>query len=100
MDRSCISNTLITLTIDKYYIVENVSFIIVVDMSGLDEVLERDSEGKINWLVSKVNNIDTRVQNIETNHLFHIEKDMSTIRNVVYLLSVIVITYLTGVQLL
>ena len=100
MDRSCISNTLITLTIDKYYIVENISFIIVVAMSDLDEVLERDSDGKINWLVAKVNDIDTRVHTIETNHLFHIEKDMSMIRNSIYLLGIIGITYLTGVQLL
>tara|TARA_R110000744_G_scaffold16494_1_gene45424 strand:+ start:176 stop:394 length:219 start_codon:yes stop_codon:yes gene_type:complete len=72
----------------------------VVAMSDLDEVLERDSDGKINWLVAKVNDIDTRVHTIETNHLFHIEKDMSMIRNGIYLLAIIGITYLTGVQLL
>ena len=54
-------------------------------MSDLDEVLERDSDGKINWLVSKVNDIDTRVHTIETNHLFHMEKDMAMLRRGVYL---------------
>ena len=69
-------------------------------MSDLDEVLERDSDGKINWLVSKVNDIDTRVYTIETNHLFHMEKDMAMLRKGVLLLGAIGITYLTGVQLL
>jgi hypothetical protein len=69
-------------------------------MSDLDEVLERDSDGKINWLVSKVNDIDTRVYTIETNHLFHMERDMAMLRRGVYLLAGIAITYLTGVQLL
>jgi len=72
----------------------------VVAMSDLDEVLERDSDGKINWLVSKVNDIDTRVYTIETNHLFHMERDMAMLRRGVYLLAGIAITYLTGVQLL
>jgi len=72
----------------------------VVAMSDLDEVLERDSEGKINWLVSKVNDIDKRVHTIETNHLFHMEKDMLMLRRGVYILAAIGVTYLTGVQLL
>ena len=69
-------------------------------MSDLDEVLERDSEGKINWLVSKVNDIDARVYTIETNHLFHMEKDMAMLRKGVFILAAIGLTYLTGVQLL
>tara|TARA_R110001599_G_scaffold282_6_gene1249 strand:- start:45681 stop:45899 length:219 start_codon:yes stop_codon:yes gene_type:complete len=72
----------------------------VIAVTDLDEVLERDSDGKINWLVSKVNDIDTRVHTIETNHLFHMEKDMAMLRKGVFILAGIGITYLTGVQLL
>ena len=39
-------------------------------MSGdLDDVLQRDTDGKVTWLVSTVNDIDKRVEVIETNHL-------------------------------
>ena len=72
----------------------------MIAVTDLDEVLERDSDGKINWLVSKVNDIDTRVHTIETNHLFHMEKDMAMLRKGVFILAGIGITYLTGVQLL
>ena len=49
-------------------------------MEDLDEVLNRDMEGEINWLVSNVNNIETRVSIIESNHLTHIEKDIQLIK--------------------
>ncbi len=39
-------------------------------MSGdLDDVLQRDTDGKVTWLVSTVNDIDKRFEVIETNQL-------------------------------
>jgi len=50
-------------------------------MSGdLDDVLQRDTDGKVTWLVSTVSDIDKRVEVIETNHLSHIEKELGLLR--------------------
>tara|TARA_R110002167_G_scaffold111007_1_gene282272 strand:+ start:1545 stop:1754 length:210 start_codon:yes stop_codon:yes gene_type:complete len=67
-------------------------------MEDLDEVLNRDIEGKINWLVSNVSNIDYRVSIIESNHLTHIEKDLLMIKRVGISAITILVTALTGIN--
>jgi len=70
-------------------------------MSGeLDDVLQRDTDGKVTWLVSTVNDIDKRVEVIETNHLSHIEKELSTLRKGLLIISGVGLTLLTGMNIL
>jgi len=40
--------------------------------SDIDEVLSRDTEGKLNWLVGEVTEIKQDVSVIKNNHLSHI----------------------------
>ena len=49
-------------------------------MDDLDEVLNRDTDGKINWLVSNFNELHQSVETIKNNHLYHIEKDISLLK--------------------
>tara|TARA_R100001198_G_C5222649_1_gene204280 strand:+ start:1182 stop:1391 length:210 start_codon:yes stop_codon:yes gene_type:complete len=67
-------------------------------MDDLDEVLNRDIEGKINWLVSNVNNIENRVSIIESNHLTHIEKDIQLIKKYGMMAITVAVTVLTGIN--
>tara|TARA_R100000773_G_scaffold44146_1_gene44270 strand:- start:11662 stop:11871 length:210 start_codon:yes stop_codon:yes gene_type:complete len=67
-------------------------------MEDLDEVLNRDIEGKINWLVSNVSNIENRVSIIESNHLTHIEKDIQLIKKVGMMVITAAVTILTGIN--
>jgi tetrahydromethanopterin S-methyltransferase subunit G len=70
-------------------------------MSGeLDDVLQRDLEGKVTWLVSTVNDIDNRVENIESNHLTHIEKEIGLLRKGILIIAGIGLTVLTGMNIL
>ena len=64
-------------------------------MEDLDEVLNRDIEGKINWLVSNVNNIENRVSIIESNH---IEKDIQLIKKYGMMAITVAVTVLTGIN--
>jgi hypothetical protein len=67
-------------------------------MSDLDEVLQRDIEGKVTWLVSKVNEIDNRVEIIETNHLTHIEQEIKGLTKTVSIIMAIGMTLMTGIN--
>ena len=67
-------------------------------MEDLDEVLNRDMEGKINWLVSNVSNIENRVSIIESNHLTHIERDIQLIKKVGMMVITGAVTVLTGIN--
>ena len=69
-------------------------------MSELDEVLNRDTDGKVTWLVSKVNTIDQRIDTIEGNHLHHIEKDISMIKKIGLSTIIIIGSILTGINLM
>ena len=53
--------------------------------SDIDEVLSRDTEGKLNWLVGEVTEIKQDVSVIKNNHLAHIESDMNLIKKVLSL---------------
>lgn len=67
-------------------------------MEDLDEVLNRDMEGKINWLVSNVSSIENRVSIIESNHLKHIERDIQLIKKVGMMVITGAVTVLTGIN--
>jgi len=67
-------------------------------MEDLDEVLSRDIDGRINWLVSKVHSIECKVAAIENNHLFHIEKDIQMIKRVGIIAISATVTVLTGIN--
>jgi|TARA_B100000131_G_scaffold320896_2_gene370180 hypothetical protein len=67
-------------------------------MSDLDDVLQRDLEGKVTWLVSKVSEIDNRVEVIETNHLTHIEKELKSLTKTVSIIMAIGMTLMTGIN--
>ena len=70
-------------------------------MSGdLDDVLQRDMDGKVTWLVSTVSDIDKRVEVIETNHLSHIEKELGLLRKGFLLVAGVGLTILTGMNIL
>jgi len=67
---------------------------------NLDDVLQRDTDGKVTWLVSTVNDIDKRVEVIETNHLTHIEDEISILRKGMMLIAGVGLTILTGMNVL
>ncbi len=69
-------------------------------MDDLDEVLNRDTDGKINWLVSNFNELHQSVETIKNNHLYHIEKDINLLKKSVLSIVLVGITALTGVNLL
>ena len=70
-------------------------------MSGdLDDVLQRDIDGKVTWLVSTVSDIDKRVEIIETNHLSHIEKELGLLRKGFLIIAGVGLTLLTGMNIL
>ena len=70
-------------------------------MSGdLDDVLQRDMDGKVTWLVSTVSDIDKRVEIIETNHLNHIEKEIGLLRKGFLIIAGVGLTLLTGMNIL
>ena len=69
-------------------------------MTDLDDVLQRDMEGKVTWLVSTVNDIDQRVEKIETNHLAHIEQEFALLRKAIIVIAGIGLTLLTGMNVM
>jgi len=69
-------------------------------MTDLDDVLQRDMEGKVTWLVSTVNDIDQRVEKIETNHLAHIEKEFILLRKAIVIIAGVGLTLLTGMNIM
>ena len=65
-------------------------------MKDLDEVLEMDTDGKVNWLVAKTHQIDTRLDDMAHNHLVHIESGLADVKKRLYIISGIIVTVLTG----
>lgn len=70
------------------------------EKSDLDEVLSRNSDGKLNWLVSEVTDIKQDISIIKNNHLHHIEKDMATMKKVLGGVVAFLVTAFTGVQVM
>jgi len=70
------------------------------EKSDLDEVLSRNSDGKLNWLVSEVTDMKQNISIIKNNHLHHIEKDMATMKKVLGGVVAFLVTAFTGVQVM
>jgi hypothetical protein len=68
--------------------------------NDLDDVLSRDSDGKLNWLVSEVTDMKQDISIIKNNHLHHIEKDMATMKKVLGGVVAFLVTAFTGVQVM
>lgn len=70
------------------------------EKSDLDDVLSRNSDGKLNWLVSEVTDMKQDISIIKNNHLHHIEKDMATMKKVLGGVVAFLVTAFTGVQVM
>ena len=73
---------------------------IMPQKNDLDDVLSRDSDGKLNWLVSEVTDMKQDISIIKNNHLHHIEKDMATMKKVLGGVVAFLVTAFTGVQVM
>lgn len=69
-------------------------------MDDLDEILEKDVDQKINWLISQVYDLRYEVSTIKNNHLAHIDMDISDLKRKVYIVGSVIVTFLTGQNLL
>ena len=65
-------------------------------MRDLDEILGSDTDDKVNWLIAKLDDVDNRLHIIETNHLAHLETGMNEVKKRLYLISAVILTVLTG----
>lgn len=70
------------------------------EKSDLDDVLSRNSDGKLNWLVSEVTDMKQDISIIKNNHLHHIEKDMATMKKVLGGVVAFLVTAFTGIQVM
>jgi len=68
--------------------------------SDIDEVLGRDTEGKLNWLVGEVTEMKQDINTIKTNHLFHIERDMNTMKQILKTVIGFLVLTFTGIQVM
>lgn len=68
--------------------------------SDIDEVLGRDTEGKLNWLVGEVTEMKQDIHTIKSNHLFHIEKDMNTMKQILKTVIGFLVVAFTGIQVM
>ena len=69
-------------------------------MKDLDEILNKDQESKINWLVGEMYYLKQEIKTIKTNHLHHINEDIVMLKRKLYIISGIIISFLTGQNLL
>ena len=69
-------------------------------MRDLDEVLEKTQKEKINWLVGEVYLMKHEIKTIKNNHLNHINKDILTLQKKFYVISALIVTFLTGQNIL
>ena len=69
-------------------------------MNKLDEILEKTQKEKINWLVGEIYEIKHEIKTIKNNHLHHINEDIVMLKRKLYIISGIIITFLTGQNLM
>ena len=69
-------------------------------MRDLDEVLEKTQKEKINWLVGEVYLMKHEIRTIKNNHLSHMNEDIVSLQKRVYIIGALIITFLTGQNLL
>jgi hypothetical protein len=68
--------------------------------NDLDDVLSRDTDGKLNWVVGAITEVQNDVSTIKNNHLFHIEKDMALLKKIVGGIVIFLISAFTGIQVM
>ena len=73
---------------------------VVLLMRDLDEVLEKTQKEKINWLVGEVYLMKHEIRTIKNNHLSHMNEDIVSLQKRVYIIGALIITFLTGQNLL
>ena len=65
-------------------------------MKDLDEILESDQESKINWLIAELWEVKHVIKDIKSNHLVHINEDITMLKKKLYIITGIIITFFTG----
>ena len=73
---------------------------VVLLMRDLDEVLEKTQKEKINWLVGEVYLMKHEIKSIKNNHLSHINDDIVSLKQRVYIIGALIVAFLTGQNIL
>ena len=55
-------------------------------MKDLDEILNKDQESKINWMVGEIYYLKQEMKIIKTNHLHHINEDIIMLKKKLYVI--------------
>ena len=69
-------------------------------MDKLDEILEKTQKEKINWLVGEIYEMKHELKTIKNNHLHHINEDILMLKRKLYVISTVILTFLTGQNIL
>jgi|TARA_R100000479_G_scaffold115869_2_gene58895 hypothetical protein len=69
-------------------------------MTDLDDVLSRDIDGKLIWVVSEITDIKNDISIIKDNHLTHIEKDVATMKKIITGVVAFLVSAFTGIQVM
>jgi|TARA_R100000353_G_C6511732_1_gene196769 hypothetical protein len=69
-------------------------------MKDLDEILNKDQESKINWMVGEIYYLKQEMKIIKTNHLHHINEDIIMLKKKLYLITGAIVTFLTGLNMM
>lgn len=69
-------------------------------MKDLDEILNKDQESKINWMVGEIYYLKQEMKIIKTNHLHHINEDIIMLKKKLYLITGAILTFLTGLNMM
>tara|TARA_R100001594_G_scaffold23786_1_gene46540 strand:+ start:53 stop:265 length:213 start_codon:yes stop_codon:yes gene_type:complete len=69
-------------------------------MRDLDEILEKTQKEKINWLVGEVYLMKHEIKTIKNNHLSHMNEDILSLKHRVYVIGALIVTFLTGQNIL
>ena len=68
--------------------------------NDLDDVLSRDIDGKLIWVVGEITDIKNDISLIKDNHLTHIEKDLATMKKIVAGVVAFLVSAFTGIQVM
>ena len=68
--------------------------------NDLDDVLSRDIDGKLIWVVGEITDIKNDISIIKDNHLTHIERDLSTMKKIVGGVVAFLVSAFTGIQVM
>lgn len=68
--------------------------------NDLNDVLSRDIDGKLIWVVSEITDIKNDISIIKDNHLTHIEKDVATMKKIIAGVVAFLVSAFTGIQVM